>query len=77
VADRLRVPLLAITGSKDRILPLPMARRLVDRVSVRKELWIVEGAAHARCAEVAGEAYAERLASFYHGAMNPQEKFVQ
>lgn len=72
VAHRFRVPLLAISGSADPILPPESAQRLVDRVSAPKQIWVVDGAGHARCAEVAGEAYARRLADFYGGVMQRQ-----
>jgi pimeloyl-ACP methyl ester carboxylesterase len=52
-------PALIIQGSADRLVPMRHARALAEAAAA--DLWVVEGAKHARCPQVAGAAYVERL----------------
>jgi pimeloyl-ACP methyl ester carboxylesterase len=57
-------PWLMIHGAKDAYIGPEIARKLFAEAGVPKELWIVPGAKHNRCREVAADAYAVRLESF-------------
>lgn len=65
LAPNFKIPLLGICGDADRLSPPELVQDLFTRLSSPTELWIVPGGGHARCAEAAGAAYAERLARFY------------
>jgi pimeloyl-ACP methyl ester carboxylesterase len=55
-------PSLVIQGDEDRLIPMPHAEVLSKAAGC--ELWIVKGARHAYCSDVAGDAYVERLDAF-------------
>lgn len=58
-------PVFFIYGSKDKIVPLPLAKRLYREAEEPKELWVVEGASHDGSAVTAGAEYKERLGNFF------------
>jgi fermentation-respiration switch protein FrsA (DUF1100 family) len=58
-------PLLLIYGGLDADVPPGTAQAMFDAACEPAELWVVEGAAHQNYAEVAPEAYAARLLSFF------------
>lgn len=75
LADRVGVPLLTVFGEDDAMVPPEEFRRPLERVSGPKERWVVPGAGHARCGEVAGKAFTDRLARFFGAHMpEPQER---
>lgn len=55
-------PSLVIQGSEDRLIPMVHAKALSEAAGC--ELWVVDGARHACCSDVAGDAYVERLDAF-------------
>lgn len=58
-------PLLVIGGTKDELMPPDDVRRVFAAAGEPKQLWIVEGAYHAKCREVAGLEYDTRVAGFF------------
>lgn len=58
-------PLLIIGGSEDRLMPEKDVRALYEAAGQPKQLWIIPGAAHAKCREVAGLEYETRVAGFF------------
>ncbi len=58
-------PLLLIGGSEDRLMPEEGVRALHAAAGEPKQLWIVPGAPHAKCHEVAGLEYEARVAGFF------------
>jgi fermentation-respiration switch protein FrsA (DUF1100 family) len=62
---RIKVPLLFIHGTNDRVIPFRLGRDLFEYANQPKELWELPGADHNDILEVAGEAYAARLRKFY------------
>jgi pimeloyl-ACP methyl ester carboxylesterase len=58
-------PLFVIGGDKDDLMPEYDVRRVFDAALEPKQLWIVPGAAHARCREVAGVEYDTRVSGFF------------
>lgn len=58
-------PILFIAGERDTLMPLADVRELFERATSPKELWVVPGATHGRCEEVAGDAYHAKLLEFF------------
>ncbi|MGV3615099.1 MAG: alpha/beta hydrolase [Fimbriimonas sp.] len=58
-------PSLVIQGAEDRLIPMPHAEALAKAAGC--DLWIVPGARHASCSDVAGDAYVKRLEEFAQG----------
>lgn len=58
-------PVLFIHGSADAEVPLWMPRQLFAQAREPKELWIIPGGWHGDYQEVAGQAYFDRLISFF------------
>jgi len=58
-------PLLFINGSHDNIVPPASAKRLFDAAKEPKEQFIVPGAGHAKCAEVGGQSYRDKMTEFF------------
>jgi pimeloyl-ACP methyl ester carboxylesterase len=56
---------LIISGTADRVVPVSMSERLYSAVGNPKELWIVEGAAHADYFSHAPVEYARRIKGFF------------
>jgi len=65
-APRVKVPTLFIDGDNDDLVPVPDAERLFGLCgSERKQMWMVAGASHAKCAEVGGEVYKSKVSAFF------------
>lgn len=58
-------PIFFIAGSHDAIMPVKEVERLFSNARHPKEMWVVQGAAHGKCAEVGGEEYKQRLSAFF------------
>jgi len=58
-------PIFFIHGSHDNLVPVKDARKLFDKAGEPKEMWVVAGAAHAKCAETGGAEYRQRLCAFF------------
>ena len=58
-------PIFIIHGRRDNIVPGSQARMLYKKAKDPKEMWIVPGATHNKCAEVGGYEYKQRLADFF------------
>ncbi len=66
LASKLKaVPILAVCGENDLIAVPALGRALVKNLPRAGEVWVVPGAAHAKCAEAAGQAYQDKLAGFF------------
>lgn len=69
-APRVKCPAMFINGDHDDLVPLADAERLFGLCgSVSKQMWVIAGASHAKCAEVGGEVYRSKLAAFFAGAL--------
>ncbi|MCX5783719.1 MAG: alpha/beta hydrolase [Elusimicrobia bacterium] len=58
-------PLLMIHGSHDGLSPLKDAKKLFEKAGRPKQMWVVPGAAHSKCAETGGAQYRQRLGEFF------------
>ena len=58
-------PVFIIHGRYDNLVPAAQAKLLFKCAGEPKEIWLVPGAKHNKCAEVGGYEYKQRLADFY------------
>ena len=63
-APLINCPVFQIHGKNDHLVPYKRALRVFDEVKTTKELWLVEGAGHTRCHEVAGIKYLQEISKF-------------
>jgi pimeloyl-ACP methyl ester carboxylesterase len=63
-APSIRVPTLLIHGERDWRIPPEASRRIFERISVRKELWLVPDAGHTGSFKKDSRQYVERVAGF-------------
>lgn len=69
-APKVKCPAMFINGDQDDLVPLPDAERLFGLCgSAGKQMWVIAGASHAKCAEVGGEVYRNKLSAFFAGAL--------
>jgi len=63
---KVKIPVMLINGDNDDIVPLPDAENLFGMCKAeKKQLWIITGASHGKCAEVGGEVYKNKVAQFF------------
>jgi len=61
-----KIPALFINGDNDDLVPLADAKVLFAMCpSEKKEMWVIAGASHAKCAEVGGEVYRDKVTAFF------------
>ncbi len=58
-------PVFIIHGRYDNLVPAAQAKLLFKKAGEPKEIWLVPGAKHNKCAEVGGFEYKQRLADFF------------
>lgn len=58
-------PVFIIHGRYDNLVPAAQAKMLYKRAGEPKEIWLVPGAKHNKCAEVGGFEYKQRLSDFF------------
>jgi pimeloyl-ACP methyl ester carboxylesterase len=64
--DRLSVPVLFINGDHDDLVPVKDVQILFEKCkSSKKDLSIIIGASHGKCAEVGGQEYREKVFKFF------------
>jgi len=62
--DRLRVPVLYLHGTDDRVAPFDMSRRLYERTRAPKRLQLILGGGHNNSARVGGSVYLQAVKEF-------------
>ncbi len=64
--NKVKSPVLLINGDHDDIVPLCDAEALHGLCGAeKKQLWLITGASHGKCAEVGGEVYRDRVTQFF------------
>ncbi|OGS07470.1 MAG: hypothetical protein A2270_09390 [Elusimicrobia bacterium RIFOXYA12_FULL_51_18] len=64
--DKLKMPVMFICGDRDDIVPLHDAETLYGMCRAeKKQMWIITGASHGKCAEVGGEIYKNKVTQFF------------
>lgn len=58
-------PIFIIHGRYDNLVPAAQAKLLFRNAGEPKEIWLVPGAKHNKCAEVGGFEYKQRLGDFF------------
>ena len=58
-------PVFLIHGRYDNLVPAAQAKLLYKKAGEPKQIWLVPGAKHNKCAEVGGFEYKQKLADFY------------
>jgi pimeloyl-ACP methyl ester carboxylesterase len=58
-------PIFFIHGSHDALAPVAQAKALFEKAGEPKHMWVVPGAGHAKCAEIGGNEYRQRLGKFF------------
>lgn len=58
-------PIFIIHGRYDNLVPASQAKLLYKHAGEPKEIWLVPGAKHNKCAEVGGAEYRQRLGDFF------------
>ena len=64
--SRSKVPIFIIHGTSDDFVPTRMAKEIYQACPGKKELWLVEGAAHARNYYHSTEEYQQRMLAFFN-----------
>ena len=63
---KVKAPVTLINGDHDDIVPLRDAETLYGMCKAeKKQLWIITGASHGKCAEVGGEVYKNKVSQFF------------
>jgi pimeloyl-ACP methyl ester carboxylesterase len=61
-----KMPALFINGDNDDLVPVQDAETLFGMCpSEKKQMWVIAGASHAKCAEVGGEVYRQKVSAFF------------
>lgn len=64
--DKVTMPIMIINGDHDDIVPLRDAEELFGLAkSPKKQMWVINGATHGKCAEVGGEVYKNKVIQFF------------
>ena len=64
--DRVKAPVMFINGDHDDIVPLHDAETLYGMCKAeKKQMWVITGASHGKCAEVGGEVYKNKVTQFF------------
>ena len=58
-------PVFLVHGRYDNLVPAAQAKLLYKNAGEPKEIWLVPGAKHNKCAEVGGFEYKQKLADFF------------
>ncbi|MCM2266984.1 MAG: alpha/beta fold hydrolase [Elusimicrobiales bacterium] len=65
-AGKVKMPAMFIYGDHDDLVPAEDAERLFGLCpSEKKQMWTIAGASHAKCAEVGGEVYRQKVSAFF------------
>ena len=58
-------PVLFISGAEDRLMPPDDVRALYAAAGEPKDIWMIPGASHGKCRELAGPEYDRRIRGFF------------
>ncbi|HET9709807.1 MAG TPA: alpha/beta hydrolase [Gemmatimonadales bacterium] len=68
---RIQCPVLVLHGTRDRLVPLEMGKRVAEAASGPVELVLIEGAGHNETYDVGGIAYRDKVWSFLQAETPP------
>ena len=58
-------PVFIISGENDDLMLAPTVRKVFEKAQEPKQLWMIPGAGHGKCREVAGADYERRIVEFF------------
>ncbi|HYL98538.1 MAG TPA: alpha/beta fold hydrolase [Blastocatellia bacterium] len=73
LASKITCPVFMTHGTADQLISVEHSRNIYEKLAGKKELWLVEGAAHARAARFARTEYADRIVRFFKKNLVPRE----
>jgi len=73
LAAQIKCPVFLVHGTADDLISASHSESIHEALSGKKELWIVEGAAHARIKRHSKQEYRERLISFFQASLELDE----
>jgi dipeptidyl aminopeptidase/acylaminoacyl peptidase len=74
LAKQIKCPVYLIHGTADDLISTDHSQNIYDALETKKELWIVEGARHARSIRHSRKEYSERLVKFFKENLNESTK---
>jgi dipeptidyl aminopeptidase/acylaminoacyl peptidase len=69
IADKIQCPVYIVHGTADRLIDIVHSQNIYSALNVKKEIWTVEGGAHARAAREQKEEYARRIVEFFKDSL--------
>lgn len=63
--DKVKVPVMVVHGSRDRLIPVDLGRRLYERATATKRFVLVEGGTHYSTSLVGSSQYREALKALF------------
>ena len=70
LASRIKCPVYLIHGTADQLIPPQHSQNIYEALCGERELWVVEGARHARSIRHSKQEYSERLIRFFKEKLN-------
>ena len=72
LAAQIKCPVFLVHGTADDLISTAHSENIHDALSGKKDLWIVEGAGHARIKRHSKQEYSERIVDFFKESLNPE-----
>jgi hypothetical protein len=69
LSEQIRCPVHLVHGTADQLIGTEHSMNIYDKLGGEKEIWLVEGARHARSARHAKHEYSEKLVRFFRRAL--------
>lgn len=77
LAKQIKCPVYLIHGTADDLISTDHSQNIYDALETKKELWIVEGARHARSIQHSRNEYSERLIKFFKENLNESRESIE
>jgi len=72
LAGQIKCPVYLVHGTADQLIPTSHSECIHEALSVEKEIWLVEGARHARSIHHSKKEYSERMTRFFTAHLKPR-----
>ena len=70
IAAQITCPVTLVHGTNDLLIPAVHSEQIYEALVGEKQIWLVEGARHARSVRHAKREYSRRLAEFFTDKLN-------
>jgi fermentation-respiration switch protein FrsA (DUF1100 family) len=74
LAAQIKCPVFIVHGTADQLIDTAHSQNIYDALGGEKQLWLVEGARHARAARHFKHEYSQRLIKFFDEQLNASEQ---